>query len=105
MILVPNFIAELTGYSIPHIKRIYVLLENKDIDTLKTHGGKNNKNRLADEKELIFIIKFKEQYPTISISQFQDIYNEVIIFNKHMNQVGIDNNLKQFSYFFFSNTF
>ena len=94
-------IAELTGYSISHLKRLKVLLENKDIDSLKNHGGKNNKNRLADEKEINFIIKFKEQYPIISISQFQDIYNEVIIFNKNMTQVVIDNNLKQRSYSFF----
>lgn len=98
-------IAELTGYSVSYLKKLKILVENEDIETLKNHRGKNNKNRLADEKEIKFIIKFKEQYPIISISQFQDIYNEQIIFDKRMNQVVIENNLKQRSYSFFQTLF
>ena len=98
-------ISELTGYSISYLKKLKIKVENEDIETLKNHRGKNNKNRLADEKEINFITKFKEQYPKISISQFQDIYNEQIIFNKKMSQVVINNNLKQRSYSFFQTLF
>lgn len=99
-------IAELTGYSISHLKKLKILVENEDIETLRIHGLNNKKsNNHANEKEISFIIKFKEQYPIISISQFQDIYNEQIIFNKRMNQVVIENKLKQRSYSFFQTLF
>ena len=98
-------IADLTGYSVSYLKKLKIKVENEDIESLSKHGGKNNKNRLANEKEINFIIKFKEQYPNISISQFQDIYNEQIIFNKRMNQIVIKYNLKQRSYSFFQSLF
>lgn len=98
-------ISELTGYSISYLKKLKIIVESEDIETLKVHRGKNNKNRLAGEKEINFIIKFKEQYPNISISQFQDIYNEQIIFNKRMKQTIIKYNLKLRSYSFFQTLF
>ena len=94
-------ISELTTYSVSYLRKLKIVVENEDIETLKYHRVKNNENRLADEKEINFIIKFKEQYPIISISQFKDIYNEQIIFNKRMSNVIKDNILKQHSYSFF----
>lgn len=98
-------ISELTGYSVSYLKKLNKSLKEKDIDSLLLHGGINNKNHLADEKEINYIIKFKEQYPMISISQFQDIYHEQVIFNHKMKQDVIENNLKKRSYKFFQMLF
>lgn len=98
-------ISELTGYSVSYLKKLRLLIEEKDIDTLMKHGGINNKNHLADEKEINYIINFKAQYPIISISQFQDIYHEQIIFNKKMKKDVENNNLKKRSYKFFQELF
>ena len=98
-------IAELTGYSISYLKKLKVKVECEDIETLKFHHGKNNKNRLSGEKEINFIIQFKEQYPMISISQFQDIYNETFIFNPKMKDIVNEYQLKQRSYSFFQTLF
>lgn len=98
-------ISELTGYSISYLKKLKVRVENEDIESLKTHKGINNKNRLAGDTEINFIIEFKKQYPIISISQFQDIYNETFIFNPKMKDTVKQYNLKQRSYSFFQTLF
>lgn len=99
-------ISELTGYSISYLKKLKIKVENEDIESLTTHGLIDKKsNNHANEQEINFIIKFKEQYPIISISQFQDIYNEQVIFNNRMKQTVTKYNLKQRSYSFFQSLF
>lgn len=75
-------IANQTRYSLIQIKRLAKEIEKKDIDNLLVHGltGKNSNNSASDQ-EIEYIKNFKNQYPSISISQFMDIYHEDIIWN------------------------
>lgn len=99
-------ISELTGYSISYLKKLKVRVENEDIESLKTHGLIDKKsNNHPHDNEINFIIEFKKQYPIISISQFQDIYNETFIFNPKMKDTVKQYNLKQRSYSFFQTLF
>ena len=44
------------------------------------HGSTNNpSNNSTSDKKIEFIKNFKNKYPVISITQFQDIYHEDII--------------------------
>ena len=95
-------IAILTNYTKMQIIRFSKQLNKKDIDSVLVHGLKNKpSNNSPSNKELEFIKNFKNQYPVISISQFQDIYHEDIIFNPKMAKTIKENNLKQRSYAFF----
>ena len=98
-------ISSLTGYSISYLKKLKKLVEEKDIESLCNHNGIKNKNHSANDKEINFIVKFKEQYPEISISQFQDIYHEQVIFNKKKADIVKENNLKKRSYSFFQSLY
>ena len=99
-------IANLTGYKKLQIVRFAKLLNEKDIDSILVHGLTNKpSNNSPSTKELEFIKNFKNQYPVISISQFQDIYHEDIIFNKKMNNVILENGLKERSYAFFESLY
>lgn len=99
-------IAMLTGYKKRQIINFVKLLNEKDIDSILVHGLTNKpSNNSSSDKEIEFIKNFKNQYPVISISQFQDIYHEDVIFNPKMNKVVIDNNLKERSYSFFESLF
>ena len=91
-----------TGYSKRQLIRLSNEVEKKDIDSLLIHGltGKPSNNS-ASRKEIEFIKNFKNQYPVCSISQFQDIYNEDIIFNKKMKYIVKEYNLVQRSESFF----
>jgi len=81
-------------------------LEKKDIDSILVHGLTDKpSNNSHSPKEIEFIKNFKNKYPVISISQFQDIYHEDIIFNSKMKSLVIENNLKQRSYSFFENLY
>ena len=99
-------IASLTGYTKTQIYRMSVNLKEKDIDSILVHGltGKPSNNSPSD-KEIEFIKNFKNKYPVISISQFQDIYHEDIIFNSNMAKVVKDNNLKVRSYSFYESLY
>lgn len=99
-------IANLTGYSKRQLIRLNSLIEKKDIDSLLIHGsvGKSSNNS-ASNREIEYIINFKKKYPTITISQFMDIYHEDVIFNPRMKQDVINNNLKLRSYSFFQQLF
>ena len=88
------------------IIRFSKLLNKKDIDSILIHGLTDKpSNNSPSDKEIEFIKNFKKQYPIISISQFQDIYHEDIIFNKNKKNIVIENNLKQRSYSFFESLF
>ena len=99
-------IGTLTGYTKTQIYRMSKELEKKDIDSILVHGLTNKpSNNSPSPKEIEFIKNFKNKYPVISISQFQDIYHEDIIFNPKMKNLVIENNLKQRSYSFFENLY
>ena len=81
-------ISSQTGYSRMHLSRLANEIEKKDIESLLVHGlsGKPSNNS-ASPTEIEFIENFKNQYPICSISQFQDIYNEDVIFNPKMKDI------------------
>ena len=99
-------ISSLTGFSKRHLIRLSQLISKKDIDSVLVHGLINKpSNNSPSSKEIEFIRNFKNQYPLISISQFQDIYHEDIIWNSKMSKIVKDNNLKVRSYSFFENLY
>ena len=83
------------------MKKLYKSIEEKDIDSLLKHGNIGNKSNSANELEIQYIVEFKKQYPEISISQFQDIYHERIVWNKEKQNDVIKYGLKIRSYSFF----
>ena len=69
-------------------------LNKKDIDSILVHGLTNKpSNNSPSDKEIKFIKNFKNEYPVISITQFQDIYHEDVIWNPKMANVVKENNL------------
>lgn len=65
------------------------------------HGSTNNpSNNSTSDKKIEFIKNFKNKYPVISITQFQDIYHEDIIQNSKTKDIVKQNNLKVRSYSF-----
>src|SRR5574344_1744368 len=99
-------IASLTGYTKTQIYRLNIELNKKDINSLLVHGltGKPSNNS-PSSKEIEFIKNFKNKYPVISISQFQDIYHEDVIFNPNMVKVVKENDLKVRSYSFYESLY
>jgi len=99
-------ISSLTGFSKRHLIRLSQTLNKKDIDSMLVHGLTDKpSNNSPSTKEVEFIKNFKNQYPSISITQFRDIYHEDIIFNQKMELVVKENNLKVRSYSFFENLY
>ena len=99
-------IGSLTGYTKTQIYRMSVTLNKKDIDSMLVHGLTNKpSNNSPSSKEIEFIKNFKNKYPVISISQFQDIYHEDVVFNPKMSKIIKDNNLKGRSYSFFESLY
>lgn len=95
-------IASLTGYKKLQIIRLSNQLKEKDIDSILVHGFTNKpSNNSPSPKEIEFIKNFKNKYPVISITQFQDIYHEDVIWNHDMTKIVKENNLKERSYFFY----
>lgn len=78
-------ISSLTGYTKMQLIRFYKDIEKKDIDSMLVHGLTNKpSNNSPSDKEIEFIKNFKNKYPVISITQFQDIYHEDVIWNTKM---------------------
>ena len=101
-----SYISILTGYKKLQIIRFAKLLKEKDIDSILVHGLTNKpSNNSPSQKEIEYIKNFKNQYPIISISQFQDIYHEDIIFNPKKKKIVEENSLKQRSYSFFESLY
>ena len=99
-------IGSLTGYTKTQIYRMSVTLNKKDIDSILVHGLTNKpSNNLPSLKEIEFIKNFKNKYPVISITQFQDIYHEDVIWNSKMAKIVKENNLKVRSYSFYESLF
>ena len=99
-------IKTLTGYSKRQLINFSKKLNEKDINSILVHGLTNKpSNNSVPDKEIEFIKNFKNKYPIISISQFQDIYHEDVIFNQNMKQIVKDNNLKVRSYSFYESLY
>ena len=73
-------IGSLTGFTKRHLIRLSKELNKKDINSILVHGLTNKpSNNSPSTKEIEFIKNFKNKYPIISITQFQDIYHEDVI--------------------------
>lgn len=102
IIITYNEISKQTGYSRMQISRFNIEIEKRDIDSILIHGNKGRKPSItASDQEVEYIREFKKKYLKCSISQFQDIYNEDVIFNPKMESVVKENNLKKRSKSFF----
>ena len=99
-------IGSLTGYSKLQIINFSKELNKKDIDSILVHGltGKPSNNS-PSTKEIEFIKNFKNKYPVISITQFQDIYHEDVVWNPKIAEVVKENNLKVRSYSFYESLY
>lgn len=96
----------LTGYTKLQIINFSKLLNKKDIDSILVHGLTNKpSNNSPSSKEIEFIKNFKNKYPVISITQFQDIYHEDVIWNPNMTKIVKENNLKVRSYSFYESLY
>jgi hypothetical protein len=93
-------IEQQTNYSKRQLIRLNKEIGKKDITSILTHGNfsKVPYNKAIDT-ELSYIKNFKKKYPSITISQFQDIYTEDVIWKKADDVVKY--NLKVRSYSFF----
>lgn len=99
-------IGSLTGYKKLQIIRFSKLLNKKDIDSILVHGLTNKpSNNSPSDKEIEFIKNFKNKYPVISITQFQDIYHEDVIWKPNMVKIVKENNLKVRSYSFYESLY
>ena len=99
-------IGSLTGYTKTQIYRMSVIINKKDIDSMLVHGLTNKpSNNSPSSKEIEFIKNFKNKYPVISITQFQDIYHEDVVWNPNMAKIVKDNNLKVRSYSFYESLY
>jgi len=93
---------KMTGYTSRHLKRLSKELNKKDIDTMLIHGNSSRTPSIAaSDQEKDYIIKFKSQYPKITIAHFKDIYDEDIIDNPDKKDDVIKYNLKKRSKSFF----
>ena len=95
-------IAYQAGYERKQINRFLNEIEKKDISSLLVHGLSNKpSNNSASQQEIEYIKNFKKKYPSITISQFRDIYHEDIIWNKEKQEDVKKYNLKLRSKSFF----
>ena len=99
-------ISSLTGFTKRHLIRLSQKLNKKDIDSILVHGLTNKpSNNSPSDKEIEFIKNFKNKYPVISITQFQDIYHEDVVWNPNMAKIVKENNLKIRSYSFYESLY
>lgn len=99
-------ISVLTDYTKMQLIRFSKQLNEKDIDSILIHGLTNKpSNNSPSDKEIEFIKNFKNKYPICSIQQFQDIYNEDVVWNPKMSKIVKANNLKVRSYSFFESLY
>lgn len=67
-------------------------MHNKDMLELvhEIINGLTNKpsNNSSSSKQIDFIQNFKNKYPVIGITQFQDIYHENVVFNLKMKELN-----------------
>lgn len=72
-----------TGYSKRQLIRLAKEVKKRDIASIVIHGNKDHSPATkASDQEIGYIREFKKPYPSITITQFRDIYLEDVIFNK-----------------------
>ena len=99
-------ISSLTGFTKRHLIRLSHELNKNDINSMLVHGLTNKpSNNSSSSKEIEFIKDFKNKYPVISITQFQDIYHEDVICNPKIKDIVKQNNLKIRSYSFYESLY
>ena len=99
-------ISTITGYTKMQLIRFSKEIEKKDIDSILVHGLTNKpSNNSPSSKEIEYIKNFKNKYPVISITQFQDIYHEDVVRNTNMTKIVKENDLKVRSYSFYESLY
>lgn len=99
-------ISKQTGYEERQLIRLSKQLKEKDIESILIHGNTGKQPAItASAQEVEYIREFKKQYPSISISQFQDIYHEDVIFNKNKQDEVKKYNLRKRSESFFQHLY
>ena len=99
-------ISSLTGFTKRHLIRLSKVLNKKDINSILVHGLTDKpSNNSPSPKEIEFIKNFGNKYPVISITQFQDIYHEDVIWNPKTTQIVEENNLRIRSYSFYESLY
>ena len=100
-------ISEKTGYSKRQLIRLSEsLCSSADMETLCRHAnaGKEPVNKALHD-EIQFLIDLKKPYPSITISQFRDIFFEDILNNPAMSDIIHQYHLKPRSLSWFRNLF
>src|SRR5574344_1114422 len=88
------------------ISRLNIEIEKRDSDSILIHGNKGIKPSItASDQEVEYIREFKKKYPECSISQFQDIYNEDVVFKKEKQDDVKKYNLRKRSKSFFQHLY
>jgi len=89
-----------TGYKKCHLIRLLKEIEKRDIDSILVHGltSKPSNNSPSDQ-EIEYIRNFKEQYPVITISQFQDFYTEEVIWKLVDDVLKYGLKIRSYSFF------
>ena len=99
-------ISSLTGYTKMQLIRFSKELNKKDINSMLVHSLTNKpSNNSPSPKEIEFIKNFKNKYPVISITQFQDIYHEDVVRNTNMTKIVKEDDLKVRSYSFYESLY
>ena len=99
-------IGKRTNYSKRQLIRLSSEIGKKDISSMLVHGLSNKpSNNSAPIQEIEYIKNFKNKYPSITISQFMDIYHEDVIWNKNKQDDVKNYNLKVRSKSFFQQLF
>lgn len=84
-----------TGYSKRQLIRLSNDLEEKDMESIITHGNTGKKPvTTASDQEVSFLCEFKKPYPTITIAQFRDIFIGDVIENANMQEIVKQYHLK-----------
>jgi len=75
-----EIISRETGYERKQLSRLNRQLEEKDMESILTHGNTGRKPvTTASDQEVSYLREFKKPYPNITIAQFRDFYLEDVI--------------------------
>ncbi len=88
----PNLTYEMiegqTGYSKRQLLRLNKELQQKDMESILTHGNTGKAPAItASYQEISYLRKLKEPYPHITIAQFRDFYFEDVLNNPKKQSV------------------
>ena len=87
----PNLTYEMiegqTGYSKRQLLRLNKELQQKDMESILTHGNTGKAPAItASYQEISYLRKLKEPYPYITIAQFRDFFFEDVLNNPKKQQ-------------------